>query len=69
MFAPDQKTVDMVKEWLTDFAISDERIIQSNNEGWLVFDTTKDEAERLLHTTYDLYEYSNAGHVMPAYDK
>lgn len=69
MFAPEQKTVDTVKQWLTDFGIDDVRIIHSENKGWLAFDATIEEAERLLHTSYDLYEHSTTGHITPACDR
>jgi tripeptidyl-peptidase-1 len=68
-FAPDQKTVDMVREWLIDFGIDSGRITHSDNKGWLAFDATTDEAERLLHTKYDLYEHASTGHVTPACDR
>jgi tripeptidyl-peptidase-1 len=69
MFAPVQKTVDMVKEWLTDFGIDGKRITHSDNKGWLAFDATTAEAEGLLHAEYHLYEHTAKGHVTPACER
>jgi tripeptidyl-peptidase-1 len=69
MFAPDQETVDMVRQWLVDFGIDNRRITHSDNKGWLAFDASTNEAERLLHTSYDLYEHSTTGHVTAACDR
>ncbi|TVY55396.1 Aorsin, partial [Lachnellula suecica] len=65
-FAPVQKTVDSVKEWLTDFGIDGSRITHSDNKGWLAFDATTAEAEGLLHAKYHMYEHTSKGHVTPA---
>jgi tripeptidyl-peptidase-1 len=69
MFAPVQKTVDMVKEWLTDFGIDAKRITHSDNKGWLAFDATTAEAEGLLHAEYHFYEHTAKGHVTPACER
>jgi tripeptidyl-peptidase-1 len=69
MFSPDQKTVDVVKEWLMDFGIDGSRITHSDNRGWLAFDATTQEAEDLLHTEYHVFEHSDTGHVTPACDR
>lgn len=69
MFSPNQKTVEIVKEWLVDFGIDGGRITHSDNRGWLAFDATTDEAENLLHTEYHVYEHSSTGHVTPACDR
>ncbi|TAQ88300.1 hypothetical protein B7494_g3398 [Chlorociboria aeruginascens] len=68
MFSPDQKAVDMVIEWLVSFGIAREQIIHSDNRGWLAFDATTDEAERLLHTKYHSFEHISSGHLAPATD-
>ncbi|KAH7321462.1 putative protease S8 tripeptidyl peptidase I, partial [Rhexocercosporidium sp. MPI-PUGE-AT-0058] len=65
-FAPEQKTVDEVTEWLTASGIDPKRITHSDNRGWLAFDATTEEAESLLHTKYHLYEHETEGHMTPA---
>ncbi|KAH9221158.1 Pro-kumamolisin, activation domain-containing protein [Leptodontidium sp. 2 PMI_412] len=65
-FAPEQKTVDAVTEWLTGFGIHSKRITHSDNRGWLAFDATTEEAEGLLHTKYHIYEHETEGHMIPA---
>ncbi|CZT06100.1 related to serine protease [Rhynchosporium graminicola] len=65
-FAPEQKTVDAVTEWLTDSGVDAKRIIHSDNRGWLAFDATTEEAEGLLHTKYHIYEHESEGHMTAA---
>lgn len=68
MFAPTEKTVATVREWLVASGISAERITHSDNQGWLAFDATTEEAEALLHTEYHEYEHGATGHVVAACD-
>jgi tripeptidyl-peptidase-1 len=68
MFAPSGETVATVREWLVASGITRERITHSDNQGWLAFDATTDEAEKLLHTEYHAYEHGPTGHVAPACD-
>jgi tripeptidyl-peptidase-1 len=56
-FAPHQETVDAVREWLTTSGIHGSRIVHSDNKGWLAFDATADEAERLLLTEFYEHEH------------
>jgi tripeptidyl-peptidase-1 len=55
-FAPNQETVDAVREWLADAGIEDSKQTQSKN--WIVADVTVAQAEDLLKTTYYEYEHS-----------
>lgn len=59
MFAPSEKTVTMVREWLVSSGISPKRITHSDNKGWLAFDATAEEAENLLHTKYHEYYHQS----------
>lgn len=68
MFAPSEKTVAIVREWLVSSGISTKRITHSDNQGWLAFDATSEEAEALLHTEYHEYEYAPTGNVAAACD-
>lgn len=61
MFQPHEDTVDAVKEWLTSFGISEERITHSDNKGWLAFDAAVEEAEALLKTEFYLFEHHATG--------
>jgi tripeptidyl-peptidase-1 len=56
-FAPLDESVEAVREWLTGFGIHGSRIVHSDNKGWLAFDATADEAERLLRTEYFEHEH------------
>jgi tripeptidyl-peptidase I len=68
MFAPSEKTVAIVREWLVASGISVDRITHSDNQGWLAFDATTEEADALLHTEYHEYEHRATGHVAAACD-
>jgi tripeptidyl-peptidase I len=57
MFAPSDETVDAVTMWLIDSGIDSRRIVHSDNKGWLAFDASADELERLLHTEYHEHEH------------
>jgi tripeptidyl-peptidase-1 len=54
-------TVDVVKSWLVDSGIPEERISQSSNKAWLQFDASIGEMEELLQTKYHYYEPVNGG--------
>jgi len=62
-FAPSQETVDSVTYWLESSGINPERIIRSQSLGWLHFDVTVEEAERLLKTQYHVYRHEVSGKV------
>lgn len=62
-FAPSQGTVDVVTAWLVAAGIQQERIHRSQSLGWLFFDATVDEAQRLLKTEYYRYQHSS-GHPL-----
>ena len=58
-FAPSKQTVEEVVEWLDQWGIAQERLTRSHSGGWLYFNATVQEVERLLKTTYHLYERSD----------
>ena len=68
-FAPSQESVDKVKGWLVDNGIPANRVTHSDNQGWLAFFATPDEAEDLLQTEFHEFEDSVTGGVMPACDE
>ncbi|KAI9712697.1 MAG: hypothetical protein M1820_001318 [Bogoriella megaspora] len=55
-FQPPAETVAAVKSWLVDAGITSKRITHSDNKGWLAFDATTAEAEKLLQTEYHEFE-------------
>jgi tripeptidyl-peptidase-1 len=63
MFAPAEETVQAVREWLLMFGIHDSRIVHSDNKGWLAFDATVEEAEKLLLTEYYEHEHRHSSNV------
>jgi hypothetical protein len=69
MFAPDESTVNTIKQWLIDFGIPTDRITHTDNKGWLAFDAMTEDAEGLLQTEYHLYEHIDSGHVTPVCDR
>ncbi|KAG9312210.1 peptidase S8/S53 domain-containing protein [Chiua virens] len=54
-FAPSRTSVDAVRDWLLESGIEAHRIKLSPSGGWLEFKATVQEAEELLHTSYDVY--------------
>ena len=62
LFAPAQDTVSAVVSWLEENAIEEARTVLSGNKGWIAFDATVDEAERLLRTEYYQFEHTESGH-------
>jgi tripeptidyl-peptidase-1 len=63
MFAPAEETAQAVREWLLMFGIHDSRIVHSENKGWLAFDATVEEAEKLLLTEYYEHEHRHSSNV------
>lgn len=61
LFAPQQSTVDTVKEWLVSSGIDASRISQSVNKQWLQFDALAQELEDLLKTEYHVYKHKSSG--------
>lgn len=61
-FAPTAKSIQAVTEWLHSYGISPERISRSQSLGWLYFDATVDEAEKLLKTKFHVYRHSTGKH-------
>jgi tripeptidyl-peptidase-1 len=68
LFAPSDKAVAIVQEWLVASGISPGRITHSDNKGWLAFDATTEEAENLLHAEYHEYEHASTGNKAAACD-
>lgn len=57
-FAPDAQTVEAVKSWLIVNAIPAASIKQTQNQGWLTFETTVGKLETLLNTKYNQYSHT-----------
>ena len=56
-FAPSQESVDEVTSWLAASGISGSRVKQSQSLGWLEFDASVGEAERLFKSEYHFYKH------------
>ena len=67
-FAPSKHTQDSVKEWLASAGIPLSRISKSQSMGWLNFDLTVAEAEKLLRTDYYIHEHGDSKTVQVAFD-
>jgi tripeptidyl-peptidase I len=61
LFAPSTMTVEVVKSWIVNSGIREERISQSSNKAWLQFDASIEEMEQLLQTKYHYYEHVSGG--------
>ncbi|ORY14368.1 peptidase S8/S53 domain-containing protein [Clohesyomyces aquaticus] len=69
-FQPTEETVGSVRKWLVDVGgIASNRIVRSENKGWLAFDATIAEAEGLLHTEFHEYKHRQTGHAIAACDQ
>lgn len=64
-FAPSQESIEAVWTWLEAAGVEKGRIEKSRSRGWMHFNATVEEAERLLKTEYQLYEHevTGQGHV------
>ncbi len=59
MFAPSQESVDVVITWLESHGIHIDRILRSQSLGWLEFNCTVNEAQKLLKTQYFLFKHES----------
>lgn len=59
MFAPTDKAVEAVRNWLVASGIEKNRISLSRTKGWMRVDVTAEEAERLMHTEYNMYTHTS----------
>ncbi|MCJ1408202.1 hypothetical protein MMC19_002276 [Ptychographa xylographoides] len=69
LFAPAQSTVDAVRNWLIRAGVPAKTISQSVNRGWIQFDSTTSDLEKLLQTKYYVYENEVSGHTNVACDE
>jgi tripeptidyl-peptidase-1 len=60
-FAPTNDSVDAVRQWLVAAGVPAERISQSTNKQWMAFDVPVEQAERILHASYHIYEHTESG--------
>jgi tripeptidyl-peptidase-1 len=58
-FRPSGDAVQAAKGWVVASGIDAERVWHAASGGWLVFNATVEEAERLLETEYWLYEHES----------
>ncbi|KAJ6280206.1 peptidase S8/S53 domain-containing protein [Bipolaris maydis] len=69
-FAPSSHfTLEPVKTWLNSVGIITERIEQSQSLGWLRFNATIDQAERLLKTKYHIFTHKKTNQLLLACDE
>jgi tripeptidyl-peptidase-1 len=69
MFAPEEKTVINIMNWLTSFGIHGSRIVHSENKGWIAADVTVEEAESLLLAEFYEHEHKYSPKVRVGCDK
>ena len=60
-FMPSKESIITVTEWLVASGIRKEKISKSPSLGWLQFNATVEEAERLLDTDYYRYKHQLSG--------
>lgn len=59
LFAPSQRSIDIVKSWLTASGVPASSIKVSNSRGWIHFNTTAGQLGSLLKTEYHQYTTSD----------
>ena len=69
MFAPSEKAVADVRNWLIASGIADARIVHSENKGWLAFDATTAEMENLVQAEYHNFVHSSGDRFAVACDQ
>lgn len=66
-FAPSLEAVDLVKDWLASSGI--EQAKQTANKGWIAFEASTDEFERLFQTALHEYESRKDGSIRVGCDE
>lgn len=61
LFAPSGDAVEAVREWLVSAGVDTERIVHSDNKGWLAVDVPATQAEELFKTELYEYEHTRSG--------
>lgn len=69
LFAPVEDHVNAVRHWLHEAGIDKSRIVHSDNKGWLAFDATTEEAERLFRAEFYEHEHSQSDRVRVGCDE
>ncbi|KAH8812458.1 Pro-kumamolisin, activation domain-containing protein [Xylogone sp. PMI_703] len=69
MFAPSEESVAAVREWLLSSGIDEDRVVHTENKGWLAFDATVEEAERLLLAEFYEHEHKHSDKVRVGCDR
>lgn len=68
-FAPEEETIEAVREWLKNFGIRDSRVVHTDNKGWLAFDASVEEAEQLLLTEFYEHEHKYSEEIRVGCDQ
>lgn len=69
MFAPAEKTVQVVRDWLVASGVAKNSIVHSENKGWLALDIPTWQAEKLFQTQYHEHVNSGSGSVSVGCDE
>lgn len=69
MFAPSEKSVQAVRDWLVASGIEDDAIVNSEDKGWLAFDIPARQAEDLFQTVYHEHVHSTSGQLRVGCDE
>ncbi|KAK2603824.1 hypothetical protein QQS21_004026 [Conoideocrella luteorostrata] len=60
LFAPDESSVNTIKNWLVKSGVSADKITSPKSKGWLDFHATVGELESILKTKYHMYDHVQA---------
>lgn len=68
-FAPSHDTIAAVVAWLASSDVSEDRIVLSDNKGWIGFDATAQEAEKLFLAEFYEHVHTQTGKLSVACDE
>jgi tripeptidyl-peptidase I len=68
-FSPTDETINAVKQWLVAAGFDSDRVLHTENKGWLAFEATVEEAETLLLAEYYEHEHTRSGKLKVGCDR
>ena len=68
-FAPLKETSEQTVQWLINSGVEASRIKHSTGRNWIEFESTVEEAERLLNTQYHVYKHNDSEGLRVACDE
>ncbi|RDB20087.1 Tripeptidyl-peptidase sed2 [Hypsizygus marmoreus] len=64
LVAPHQNSIDAVDEWLASHGIKESELVRSPAKDWVTLKVPVSLAEKMLDTTYQVWEHTNGDHIV-----